>query len=159
MATTRRKFFNARYLVKRRVVINESSETVWPNVKLALTQYYSSPLNDHWATNSVMLPTSSYSSSQNIGYLLTYLDTGTSAVFDCIIANRDHMVGVSTAECSKPGVQILRTLGWVLTSYQENTIAMYRCYNSLTQDHSVSTNSNCTGLGTTEFRVGYIFSE
>ena len=67
-------------------------------------------------------------------------------------------------ECQRSGVHILRTLGWVWTVPQPAGIRggaplqpLFRCFDNVTKDHSVSTLETCDGQGTKEMLLGYLY--
>ena len=68
------------------------------------------------------------------------------------------------AHFSSSGVHILRTLGWVWTVPQPAGIRggaplqpLFRCFDNVTKDHSVSTLETCDGQGTKEMLLGYLY--
>jgi len=69
------------------------------------------------------------------------------------------MLSTDGDSCNSEGITLLRQLGWVYQTQQPTTIVptqqLYRCFNSQTNKHSVSLNSDCDGNGSMEFSLGW----
>jgi hypothetical protein len=166
--------FSRRYLVRRWVNVTVFASPQPGSVPLgfaALSVYEAADSAhsrvDHWATTAMIPRAMQYSVVGGVGALLTAAPPAIAdavvAVFDCYIAEwNDHMVGVE-GECGDIGVASskptnLRTLGWLYKSSSGAAVPLvplYRCFNKATLDHSVNNDPACTGLGVTEFLLGY----
>lgn len=152
---------DTRYIISRRVNVARSSQPVRPQVKVALTRYYSTSRGDHWVTTAAPTVTpfpggaDDFATEFDVGYVFTKRGPDMTELVDCYIPEwGKHMVG--PGGCAT-GNYALRSLGFVYTSQKPNTVPLYRCFYAARNDHWVS-NSPCewgtTGVQT-EFILGY----
>jgi len=146
--------FQKRYIVVREVLVTTNPQPVSPQVRIALTRYFSSNRNDHWVTTA--MPPSDYQKEYILGYLFTKDYGGMTKVVDCYIPDwDDHMVDIGNCPA---GTIKLRTLGWVYSNSQPGTVALHRCYFPDWTDHWVST-IPCDQEGSgvqEEFIIGWV---
>lgn len=80
---------------------------------------------------------------------------------DCVSnwpGHPDHMLD-QKYECDAGHYQRLRTVGWVYSKAQQNTVPLYRCYDAQQRSHFVSNQSDCESLGKMEHLLGYALSK
>ena len=166
-------YLYCRYFVRRRIdTMRSSAPFAAGGVALTLWQGLArnaSRGRDWWATTAVMPSTAGYSRVGTIGAVLVTGGVNRQRLVDCYIsAWGDHMVGLER-ECmvGKPGNTAgLRTLGFALddagaaaaNAAGVATVSLFRCFDNVTKNHAVSTESDCRGRGVTEFSLGHILA-
>jgi hypothetical protein len=159
-ATATDGLFTQRFLVFRDVYVTLMGSPQVPQVGVALSRWSSS--NDRWSTTAPVPGNfSTYTYEGDFGYLLTQPDPNkaTTELVECIstwpgASDPDHVL--TSNDCDTGSSQIrLRTAGWVYSGAQTGTHAIYRCYSSALKTHFVSDQSDCEGLGSMEWRLGY----
>lgn len=160
--------FADRYLVRRSLTLAMAAEAVGadvPQVTVALSLYRraSAASPDHWATTALVPASRQYEQAEEV--LCRLMTSAVAAnpsgnatlpLLDCLNeATGDHMVGATAAECSKPGVRLLRTLGWVFRVPTHDTSPLTRCYSGALHDHSVAVGSSCPTGYEAEFVMGH----
>jgi hypothetical protein len=144
--------FTDRYLVRRWVDVETHPNTVSPQVRVALSRYYSAAQQESWAT-TVMVP-DDYGFQTTLGHVYTKSRRGMRKLVDCYRpADGDHFLSTATT-CE--GDQTLRVLGWVWSRPTAGTTPLYRCVRWGSAERLVSTDSACEGLGATEAVLGYV---
>jgi len=151
-----------KYLVFRDVTVSLSDHPVTPQVGVLLARWYNSALHDRWSTTAAAPPVngSAYKLETTSGYLLTVANAGgkpTVELEDCVSqrpGHPDHLLA-EKGFCTAREYQRLRTAGWLYTSPQEETVPLYRCYNSREQSHFASNKSDCEKLGEMQRLLGY----
>lgn len=161
--------FAHRYLVFRDVSIVLSSETYngsRSQVGVELSRWINSTGSPQeiWTTTAPIPGNySTFAYKGGLGYVLTGPLTGsnaaaTTALEECTSlwpGNIDHLVTVD-GTCASAGYNRLRTVGWVYTSNLPNTVPLYRCWSAaIYRSHFISNRSDCEGMGTMEFLLGY----
>ncbi len=143
--------FSQRYLVRRKVDVEVAAQPASPQVRVALSRYFSDANKDHWVTTAAV---ASHAFEFVLGYLFTKDLGSMTPLWDCYIPSwDDHMV--APGDCGAGAVK-LRTLGWVYSTQQPGTIPLYRCYYPDWTDHWVSTTPCDETPGVTnEFVLGY----
>lgn len=164
-----------RTLAMRNVSVSQESSPQSPQVGIALSRWYSASISQRISTVEPVpygFVSAGYTLEQpNTGYLMTVPPaSGSNTVVECVstaswpsAANPDHLI-TSYATGSNPGnngcdanYAFLRTAGYLYSSSQSNTVPVYRCSpnGSGTATHFASTQSDCEGLGTAEWLMGY----
>ncbi len=152
--------FNQRYLVFRDISVSVGASPVVPHVRIALSRWYAAAINDRWATTAPVPGNYvGYAYDQLLGYLMTkpHPTLATNKLEDCSsmwTGHLDHMLSFN-GSCAIAGYTRLRTAGWVYAAQQAGTVPLYRCWNATDQHHFVSKLSNCEGMGTMEWLLGY----
>lgn len=145
------KDFNSRYLVFQNLNITNDSKQ--PQVGIALSRW--SKGNDSWTT---IAPTPGFTYDSLLGYMMTKPPTLPSLKLeDCVSdwpGHSDHMLSPE-GTCVPAGYQRLQTNGWIYRDPQPNTVPIYRCWNPVIMQHSVSNFSDCEGKGSPEWIMGY----
>lgn len=141
-----------RYLVGRKVEVFANNQSNTPQVKVALSRYYSASTTDHWITTA-MVP-NNYALEFNLGYLYTRPQPGMVELVDCYYPPWDDHLITSNTGCQSGFVK-LRTLGWAWSTQQPGTVPLYRCYWDAANDHFIVTWPDCGGT-TMEYILGYI---
>jgi len=153
--------FTQRFLVFRDVTVTVMPTPQTPQVGVALSRWSST--NDRWSTTAPVPGNfSTYTYEGDSGYLMTKPDPNqpTVKLVECIsywpgASDPDHVLTSNACDANSSQV-FLRTAGWVYQNDQgANTHAIYRCYSSTLKTHFVSTQSDCEGLGTMEWRLGF----
>lgn len=71
--------------------------------------------------------------------------------------NTDHLIDWDGG-CVSRGYKRLRTIGWIYTQAQPNTMPLYRCWSpTFYRSHFISRQADCEGKGNMEFLLGYVF--
>jgi hypothetical protein len=154
--------FDQRYLVFRDVWMWLSPSPVTPQVGITLSRWYDAAGKDRWATTApVPSNYTRYAYEANLGNLMTKAPSWppTVKLEDCVSdwpGHPDHILSTD-GQCVGGGYTRLRTAGWAYRDPQQNTLPLYRCYNSLEQHHFASNQSDCEGLGYQEELLGYTF--
>ena len=127
---------------------NNSAVRIYP--RLMMTRYYSPAMKDHQSTTSE--PGTGYTREGPQGYFLQLPRTGTVAVYECLVNQRDHMLS-KDSNCE--GHLRLRTAGqlWREQGQSSTRHALYRC--RLGTNHFASRRSDCEGQ-TAEHLIGYV---
>ena len=139
--------FEKRYLVTRHVDVTVAASPIAsPNaqVKVALSRYYAPSRVDHWVTTQ-MVPTTGYTWEGVLGYVGTLSRSGMVELTDCYqAASDDHYVSLTGCGSDTK----LRRLGYLWSTSQPGTHALYRCYwdTGSGLNHFVSSSSTCDGL-------------
>jgi len=156
--------YDQKYLVFRSVEVSVSNSPVTPQVGVLLARWYNAKLHDRWSTTAAVPGNySTYKLEKESGYLMTVADAAKPSIEleDCVSerpGHPDHLLA-EKGFCEAHQYQRLRTAGWVYSKPQEQTIALYRCYNAREQSHFVSNESNCEQLGKMERLLGYALSK
>ena len=74
--------------------------------------------------------------------LLRDREAGTQMVFECAVGNHNLL----TLDQSCGGNQPMGPVGWIWTSPQAGTVALYACSTAGDADHFISTDSSCEGM-------------
>lgn len=170
---------NGRTLVMRNVSVSQESTAQSPQVGIALSRWYSSGINQRVSTVEVVpfnYVGAGYALEKpNTGYLMTTPPaSGSKTVVECVstagypsTANPDHLVNSfdSSTTPANGGCDshyaFLRTAGYLYANSQgTSTELLYRCKpgtgtSGTTDSHFVSLQSDCEGLGTEEYSLGY----
>ncbi|STX28298.1 Uncharacterised protein [Legionella beliardensis] len=161
--------FGQRYQVFRDVTLttdtipNNNGERAQVGVELSRFSKVVNGITELWTTN---VPAPGYTYVKSLGYTMTRKPVGatapaTVAIEDCISnwnGATDHLISVDGV-CAKAGYKRQRTLGWIYTTPQANTTALYRCWSpNKYKTHFASTDSACEGE-TAEFILGYIMTK
>jgi hypothetical protein len=152
-----------RYLVFRDVSVTLMPSAQVPQVGVALARWHNTALKDRWSTTAPVPGNfNSYAFEGTFGYLMTkpHPSLPTKKIMDCVSnwpGHPDHLpLDIQNTTCENTSTyKTLRTLGWIYSSSQPNTVPLYRCYSSTEQSHFASNQSNCEGLGTMEWLMGY----
>jgi hypothetical protein len=152
--------FSQRYLVFRDIYMWLSPSPVTPQVGIALARWYNASVKDRWSTTApVPGDFSTYVYEGTFGYLMTAPDPTqpTTKLEDCVSYWPGHPDHLFTYDgwCVSAGYTRLRTAGWVYQNSLPNTVPLYRCYSSTLNNHFASNRSDCEGLGTMEYLLGY----
>jgi hypothetical protein len=98
-----------------------------------------------------------------LGYVMTAPPSGiTSIKIEECWGNwpgHDDFILSPDGSCTSAGYTRLRTVGWLYSSQQANSLPLYRCYNPAAQFHFASNSPSCEGLGTMEFILGYVLAQ
>ncbi len=146
--------FDRRYLVRRKIHINytTSNKPVDLVPRIALSKYQN--LDDTWFTTTCTDP--NYQFEGILGYLFADEAPNSIPVYDCYIDFwHDHMLVPNDETCGGGDVHYLRRAGWISTVPFNNSIQVYRCWDSAATNHFMSTDPNCEGK-TTEWPMGYL---
>jgi hypothetical protein len=158
--------FGSRYLVSRNVIVigdvpNPTGKDPQVGVELSRWLNSTSTTPEYWTTNAATPGAFKYQDS--LGYTMTRKLTGTnvqatSLLEECVKTIGgvpDHLISPN-GTCVPNGYTRLRTIGWLYTTEQPNTTALYSCFSPVKyKSHFASTNANCDGE-TTQFILGYI---
>jgi hypothetical protein len=165
--------FNNIYLVTRDVTMWVSTNDVTEHVGVALSRWYNAAGKDRWSTTAAVPGNySSYKFEGTAGYLMTAAPTevpiGESSpraarkLEDCVGPgpgpNRLHHILTWDGTCEGTLYTRLRTAGWVYSAPQPNTVPLYCCYDAKLENHFVSNQAGCEGLGKNEALLGYALS-
>jgi hypothetical protein len=168
-----------RTLAMRNVVVSQESTPQSPQVGIALSRWYSSSIDQRISTVEPVpygFVSAGYSLEQpNSGFLMTVPPaSGSNTVVECVstaswpsAAHPDHLINAyatgsnpSNSGCDA-NYAFLRTAGYLYSSSQgSSTVPVYRCKpgtgsGGTTATHFASTQSDCEGLGTEEYLMGY----
>lgn len=150
-----------RYLMRRLLTVNSttSSFSSWT----PLVEYKNSSTNRTKDSTEIAKPSEGYSKSSVLGSVLTYQASGTIPLYECYIPSfsgyYDSTVNPSQynwQHCESAGDSFVRTIGYISpTQTTDFTTPIYRCYNSTTNDHYVSSDSTCGG-NSVDYQLGFI---
>lgn len=152
--------FDSRYLVSRTVTLTPLSAPEHPQVGVALSRWSNATRHDRWTTTAPVPGNfGAYAYDSLLGYLLTapHPTLATVKLEDCALTSAmrsDHLL-TNDGTCAAGNFDRLRTAGWLFLAAQPGTVPVYRCYDATWQAHFAATTSNCDGLGTMEWRLGY----
>jgi hypothetical protein len=91
-----------------------------------------------------------------IGYLFTDQVPNSIPVYDCYTDLwHDHMLVPNDETCGGGDVHYVRRVGWISTVPFNNSVHVYRCWDSFATNHFISADPNCEGK-TTEGPLGYL---
>jgi hypothetical protein len=153
--------FDKRYLVFRRIEISRSRRPDEPQVAVMLAHWYSARLHEHWSTLAPVPGNySEYRLVAQSGYLMTVADPKRPAVEleDCVSLqgrHHDHILMAKDDACESHGYQRLRSVGFVYSAAQPNTLPLYRCYSDTEKSHFAANSEDCDRAGKMEALLGY----
>jgi hypothetical protein len=153
--------FTQRYLVMRDVSIGARSSPTAPQMGIALSRWYNAAARDRWTTTGPVPGNyAGYAYEGVLGYLMTqpHPTLATNKLEECSstwTGHPEHMLTNDGTCTAGNGYTRLRTAGWVYVYAQPDTVPLYRCWNGSELYHFASTQADCEGLGTMEWRLGY----
>jgi hypothetical protein len=116
-------------------------------VTLPFKRYYNPSTSYHKVTTGFIEP--GFNFERTLGHLFMSPRAGTIPLYGCRAGSSDFFISIK-ANCG--GHFVLGVNGWIYSSAQPDTQALYRCYTGF--DHFVSTSPTCEGR-TTESLLGY----
>ncbi len=151
--------FANRYLVMSDVYLTmQSSPVTRPNL-IELARWVDTQ-GIRWTTTGPSIGFGgNWSFDKSLGYLMTAQPTGAAGIQleECESNWPGHPDFLFTnAACGT--YTTLRSAGWAYQTQQPGTAPLYRCYSNAGQYHFASTDAACEGLGTQEWKLGYVFS-
>lgn len=158
--------FQRRFLVFREVYVLQGGQVGAqdPQVGIELTKWVAEgtvPRGIRTTTAPVQGNYTQYAYDGKLGYVMSASLPGTIALEECVsywTGTADHLV-TWDGTCAGAGYRRLRTIGWIYTSPQPNTVAIYRCWSpSYYKSHYVSTDAACEGRGDQEFLLGWVLA-
>jgi len=156
--------FRKRYLVFRPVEISRSRQPDEPPVAVLLARWYNAKLHDHWSTIAAVPGNySDYKLQAQSGYLMTAADPKRPSVelVECASQQGQHLdhILAPKGECENHGYQDQRIAGWVFSTPQPGTQALYSCYSNSDKSHFAANSEDCDHLGKKEILLGYDLKE
>jgi hypothetical protein len=152
--------FGRRYLIFRPVDVSFSHTPDEPEVGEMLTHWYDASRHDHWATIAPVPGNySAYRLVAQLGYMMTAPDPTKPVVEleECISKWPGHpdRILIQKSVCEQNGYQRLRSAGFVYTTAQPGTRALYRCYSDAEHAHFAANREDCDNMGRREALLGY----
>lgn len=150
-----------RYLVVRPVEVSISNSPVTPQVGAELSRWHDAALHESWSTTEAVPPGNgaAYQLEAKLGFLMTAADPRSPSVEleDCESQHGQHLdhVLAPKGECESHGYQGQRTVGFVYSKPQEQTVPLYECVNEREHSHFASNEPDCEKLGKQESLLGY----
>jgi len=141
--------WNTRYQIVKEVSLSYVGyNNTSPSTKIALTTFRSTENGETWQSTEIAL--APYKPVNIVGYLMSRPYPNSFVVYDCYnYTVGDHFVGTAD-ECfhSGAGVVATRTMGYIWSVRQKDTVAVYRCYNA--KDIFLSTDPMCEGRASSQ---------
>lgn len=142
--------FGNRYLVFRPVTMWQSQAEVSPNVGVAFSLWQNTTQNILRTTSAPVVGPDSWTFVGSLGYVMTKPSATVNVKLEECYSpanNGDYLVAIDSGTGCPGGYQWQRTVGWIKSNADDNSVALYGCYSNSGSYHFVSADPNCQDYG------------